>query len=55
MCDTEWIFYTCDYSGIGYGNDRAVYDFFNSPFPDDYGISAMNIPPIPMNENICLD
>ena len=32
-------------------NDRTVYDCFNSPFSVDCGRSALNVPPIPIDDS----
>ena len=32
-------------------NNRAVYDLFNNLFPVDCGISALNLPPMPIYDS----
>ena len=32
-------------------NDRTVYEWFKTPFPVDYGITALNLPPIPIYDS----
>ena len=36
-------------------NNKTVYDFFNNPFPDDFGSPALNIPPITIDDRYHLD
>ena len=37
--------------GLDQVNDRMVYDYFNNTFPVDYGSSALNLPPVPLDES----
>ena len=36
-------------------NNRTVYDFFNNPFPDDFGNTALFILPITIDDRPHLD
>ena len=36
-------------------NNRTVYDWFNNPFPADFGIPYLNLPPITIYDRTQLD